>query len=129
MEYDLFLTESADKSLHRSKHAFYIKSNKPNTFLAHALKSIDKQSRPIRLKLSNNTYTSNPLKIVQKFHTHLASLYSTSKEFNHTEADIFFSKLNLPVLTHTQRSLLEEHITIEDVSNYKRTKIKQKTWP
>lgn len=115
LEYDLFLTESADKSLRRSKHAFYMKSNKPNTLLASALKSIDKQSKSIRLKLSNNNYTSNPLKIVPKFCTYLSSLYSTSGEFNQTEADSFFFKLNLPVLTHTQRNLLEEQITIADV--------------
>lgn len=37
LEYDLFLTESADKTLRRSKHMFYMKSNKPNTLLARTL--------------------------------------------------------------------------------------------
>lgn len=30
LEYDLFLTENADKSLRPSRHAFFMKSNKPD---------------------------------------------------------------------------------------------------
>lgn len=75
LEYDLFLTDSADKTLHRSRHVFYIESNKPGNYLARALNSINKSFKPIKLKLAKNIYTSNPLKIVQKFGSHLTNLY------------------------------------------------------
>lgn len=47
LEYDLYLTESAEKSLNRTRHAFYMKSNKPGTFLAKALKSTNHSHKPI----------------------------------------------------------------------------------
>lgn len=103
LEYDLFLTESIDKSFNRSKHNFYTKYNKPGTYLARALKSVNKSFKPICLKLSKNNYTSNPVKIVHKFHSHLAFLYEATNDFNPTEA--FFSHITLPELSHAQKSL------------------------
>lgn len=50
LEYDLFLTESVDKSLKRSKHNFYMNTNKSGTYLARALHSTNKSFKPIRLK-------------------------------------------------------------------------------
>ena len=38
LEYDLFLSESANKSLHSTKHAFYMKSNKNRYFLSTSAK-------------------------------------------------------------------------------------------
>lgn len=96
LKYDLFLTESAEKSLNRSRHAFYTKSNKAGTYLARALKSINKTSKPIRPKLSRDIYTSNHIKIVHTFHSHLASLYTETNTCNPVEADspqrTYFSK-------------------------------------
>lgn len=116
LEYDLFLTENADKSLRRSRHAFYMKSNKPNAFLARALNSQFKQTKPIRLKITKDNYTCNPVKIVNKFRSHLSSLYSATNDYNPVEAEAFFSQIKLPELTHAQQALLEEPISSEEVS-------------
>lgn len=116
MEYDLFLTKSADKAIHRTKHNFYVKSNKHGTLLAKALKSINKSFKPIKLKLANNVYTSNPQKIVQKFKSHLKDLYTETNIFDTKEADSFFSQINIPQMTEEQKSHLENHITVNDVA-------------
>lgn len=76
LAYDLFLTESVDKSFKHSRRNYFMKSNKSGTNLAYTLNSLNKSFKPIRLKLSKDVYMSNPVKIVQKFHSHLASLYS-----------------------------------------------------
>lgn len=47
LELDLFLTDSAEKILHKSKHADYMKANKPNTFLALSLRRTDYIPKPI----------------------------------------------------------------------------------
>lgn len=72
---DLFLSESVEKMLCKSKHIFYLKANKPDTLLARALKKRNRSFKLIRLKLSHDTFTSNPVKILHTFQKHLASLY------------------------------------------------------
>lgn len=130
LEYDLFLTESTDKILRRSRHAFYMKSNKPGTYLAGALKTTNKSFKPIKLKISKNIYTSNPLKIVHKFRSHLKTLYTESNSFNLNEADSFFSKINLPELSDSQKAQLEEPIKVEDVAKIiKELKINKRPGP
>lgn len=81
IEYDLFLMETADKTYKCTRHNFYTKTNKPGTYLARALNSINKSFKPIRLKVSKDNYTSNPIKTVHKFKTHLASLYKINPKF------------------------------------------------
>ena len=116
LEYDLFLTDSADKTLLMSKHAFYKNANKPGTNLARALNSINKTYNPIRLKIANKNISSNPIKIVQKFSSHLKKLYSETNSFNETEANSFYSQIKLPQLNEAQKSQLDETITQEDVA-------------
>lgn len=116
LEYDFFLTESAEKSLNRSKHTFYMKSNKTGTLLAKALKSFNKPIKPIRIKLSNNTYACNPVKIVHRFRFHLASLYTASNNFCSKAADTFFSQIHLPELSNDQKKQLDEPILVDDVA-------------
>lgn len=101
--------------MYRIKHAFYIRSNKSSTYLARTLKSINKSFKPIKLKWARNTYTSNPLKIMQKFGSSLSSLYPETNKFNPKEADSFFSRINLPQISSSHKNHLDELITIEDV--------------
>lgn len=87
LEFDLFLTESADKTLRRSRHNFYIKANKPDSPMARMLASLHKPFKPIRLKISRDTFSSNPIKILKKFKTHLATLYSSENNLNFSAAN------------------------------------------
>lgn len=57
------------------------------------------------------------LLIIHKFRSHLASLYSAANESNPTEANTFFSRINLPELSQAQRNQLEDSVTVEEVSN------------
>lgn len=47
LELDPFLTDSAEKTLCKSKHTFYKHANKPNTFLALALRKTNYTPKPI----------------------------------------------------------------------------------
>lgn len=130
LEYNLFLTESADKSLRKTKHMFYKNSNKPSTLMARALKSINKSYKPIRLKIADNVYTSNPLKIVQKFSSHLKTLYTETNKTNIEEADAFFSRINLPKMTESQKLSIEKPITSDEVAEAIKTlKINKRPGP
>ena len=77
--------------------------------------SINKSFKPIKLKIANNIITSNPLKIVQKFSSHLKTLYSEANTCNDTEADSF-SQIQLPQMKETQKTQLEKPITQDDVA-------------
>lgn len=46
LDLDLFLTESADKSLRNRQHTFYLNANKPDTPLARSLKTIQYEKKP-----------------------------------------------------------------------------------
>lgn len=74
-----------------------MKSNKTGTLLAKALKLFNK---PIRIKLSTNTYTCNPVKIVRYFRSHLASLYTATNNFCSKTADTLLSQIHLPELAN-----------------------------
>ena len=114
-ELDLFLTDTADKMILRRKHSFYNKANKSGTLLARSLNSINKNYKPIHLKTTNGNFSSNPVKIVQKFSTHLKKLYTESNSFSEREADAFFTNLQLPRLNESHKNLLDAPITQEDV--------------
>ena len=116
LEYDLFLTDSANRTLNRSRHAFYKQANKPGTYLARALNTLNKTFKPIKLKIANRVLSSNPLKIVQKFSSHLKQLYSETTVFDESKADSFFAQINLPQISQSQKEQLEEPITQEDVA-------------
>ena len=117
LAYDLFLTDSANRTHNRIRHKFYKHANKPGAYLARALNSLNKTFKPIHLKIANNVVSSNPLKIVQKFSSHLKTLYAETNTFNENEADSFFSQINLPHLSQSQQLQLEEPITQEEVSS------------
>lgn len=55
LDLNLFLSDSADKMLCKSRHLFYVKANKLNTLLVRALNKLNHPSKPIRLKLSQDT--------------------------------------------------------------------------
>lgn len=103
------------KTLQCTKHAFYIKSSKPGTYLARALNSINKSSKPIKFKLSKNIYMSNPLKIVKKFSSHLSNLYSETNTFHSNKVESFFSKITLPQTFPYHNTNLEKPIEVVEV--------------
>lgn len=107
----LFLTESAEKILHKTKHTFYMQANKPNTFLALALQKTNYILKPIRLKLVKDIYTSNPLKILNEFKKNLTELYKEPKIFNQLHLTNLLSTVHLPSLSQTQQESLEKPIT------------------
>lgn len=74
LDLDLFLSDSADKILSTSRHRFYCRANKFDTLLARTLQNLDRPSKPIRLKLSWDTYSRNPVKILHTFQKQFASL-------------------------------------------------------
>lgn len=47
LEFDLFLIDLAEKALRPSSHKYYIKANKPDTFLAFSLRLLDCTIKPI----------------------------------------------------------------------------------
>ena len=114
-EYDLFLSDSADRAILRTKHFFYKNANKSGTLLAKSLNSINKAYKPIQLKTANGIISSNPVKIVQKFSSHLKKLYAETNTFSKQDTEDFFSDLHLPQLNMSQSALMDEPITQEDV--------------
>lgn len=51
------------------------------------------------------------------FHSHLASLYASTDDFDSNAAGTFFSHINIPELSHDPKSLLEKPIMPGDVAN------------
>lgn len=107
-------TDSAKKTLHRTRQ-IYTKSNKSDTFLVLSLLKTDHATKLISLKLSRDTYTSNQLKVVQEFRTHLAQLYSASDYFDHSQADYLFSRISLLALSTQKHKELDKPITSTEV--------------
>lgn len=107
LELDPFLTEAAEKTLCSLQHRLYMKSNKPDTFQALELSRAEHTPKPTRLKLSTDTYSSNPIKIIKEFCRCLVDLYQDTKAFEHTSADNLLFTLQLPTLSSSRRENLE----------------------
>lgn len=84
--------------------------------MACTLRAIHHHTRSIRLKTAHNTYTSNPIKILEVFCFNLAKLYSPPQEFDLTKADALFSHISPPTLNQDQQDLLEHPITDTEVT-------------
>lgn len=81
------MTDPADKLVCRSKHKYFIMANKPDTFLALALRKLDHIHKPFRYKL----YVRNPLKVLHEFHRHLSRLYTAEGGILTTPVETNFS--------------------------------------
>lgn len=74
LEFASFLIEATDKKLLKDQDInFYMKANKLDTLLARELKASYVPSKSIRLKISKDVYSNNPVKILQTFKTHLSN--------------------------------------------------------
>lgn len=107
LDFDLFLTNSAEKLICKLQHHSYLRANKPDTPMSHTLRVIHQPKTSIRLKTSNNAYTSNPVKILLAFWSNLAKL-------------LIYTGLTLPkpipILTQEQLDILESPIMDLEVS-------------
>lgn len=75
--------------------------------MACSLKAIQHVQAAIKLKTSRDIFTSNPVKILEVFHSNLAKLHSPAQDFDNMKADTLFSNIMLPTLDQEQRDLLE----------------------
>lgn len=115
LDLDLFLSDSVNKTIRKSRHLFYFKANKPSKLLARALKKINRPSKPIQLKLSQGTYTSNPMKNLNAFQKHLASLYNREDPLDQTSADSSFLQFTLPTIPPVHCECLENPISTSEL--------------
>lgn len=88
-----------------------MKGNKPDIFLALTLRRFCRARKPICFKLANNTYSSNPIKILALFRKHLIDLYSAKNISDETRATALFSNLPLTILSTSQHTTLEQPIS------------------
>lgn len=72
-----------------------MKANKPDTFLALSLHRLDQAHKPIHLKVTKDSYSSNPVKVLVVFWQYISDLYSAKTGFDETRASTLFSNLNL----------------------------------
>lgn len=114
MELDLLLAKLAKKRICLSHKTYYVKANKPDTLFALRLPTLDQTHRPICLKTSAMAYTSNPIKIVHKFHTPISTLYSPSDTFS-KQADDLLTHVHLPTVILLQRACLNLPISTSEV--------------
>lgn len=114
-ELDLFLTESAEKDLRRTKHMIYAKANKQDTFLAHQLSRTEGPFRPVRLNLPTWGHTSNQVKVLQVFQTRLAELYASAGSFDPQQAVALLASTPASSLTEDQKVSLDAPIDIAEV--------------
>lgn len=84
--------------------------------MARTLRAIHHPTTSMQLKTASNTYTSNPIKILEVFYSNLAKLYSPSQEFDLANADALFSRISIPALNQDQQDLLEHPITKMEVT-------------
>lgn len=130
LDLDLFLTDLANKLIRKRQHIQYLKANKPDTLMARILKNSQHNQTPIKLKISREAYTSNPVKILEIFRSNLAKLYSSSPNFDKSKADVLFSNITLPNLDQLQRDQLENTITDNEVLNaIKSLKLRKRPGP
>lgn len=115
LELDILLAETADKSIRRSNHTIYTKANKPDTFLALRLRRPDRVRAPIRLRLSKDNVTSNPIKVLSEFRRRLSKLYEAGTAFPTRQAEKLFHNLPIPTLSTDSRESMESAITVEEV--------------
>lgn len=94
-----------------------MKSNKLDTFLALVLPKVDYTPKPVRLKLSKDTYSSNPLKILKEFHRQLSNLYKNPDTFDQSCMNTLFSTIHLPSLSSSHREALDRPITAEEIKS------------
>lgn len=72
---DLFVAKLAEKVICRSHHTHY------DSLLALQLRKLIHGHKPIGLKISKHTYSSNPLKLLHEFRKHLSYLYAAKGDF------------------------------------------------
>lgn len=116
-ELDLLLVEHADKAICRSGHTIYTKANKLDTFLAMHLRQPDRTHNPIRLKLTKDSHTSNPIRVLSEFRKQLAKLYETKASFSLNQAEVLFHNLSIPKLSDASRESMEGPNTVKEVLN------------
>lgn len=106
--------ESAENFLRQSKHSFYMKANKPDTFLALALRKNNHTPKPMRLKLTKDNI-SNPLKILHKFCRKLITLCKNTNSFDKSCLTTLLSSINLPSLSLSHQETMDKPITILEI--------------
>lgn len=116
-ELDLFLTESADKTPKRSRDNYYIKSNKPNTLLAHRLKSFHKPTKPLHLNWPETDISMTQWRYSKSLdHTWLPYIHLIVRWIPPKQT-ISFLFVSLPTLSQSQLETLEGPISAIEVSN------------
>lgn len=71
----------------------------------------------MQIKMTCDTYTSSPVKILEVFHSNRAKLYLPSPDLDPTAADAMFSHISLPTLNQTQPDLFECPIVDMEVAS------------
>lgn len=85
--------------------------------LTLSLHNVDHTPKPIRLELTKDSYSSNPLKLLYEFHKLLAALYTEIRMFKNSRANSLFLHIALPTLTASQRECIEKPILFTEVLN------------
>ena len=99
----------------RSRANWYEHGEKSNKYLLNLENSGKKKSCIRKLKLGNDSYTSDPKEILKEIQSFYTNLYDTKDDYLcENSIDSFLGKVNTNILTSEQRDSLERQITINE---------------
>lgn len=112
-EFDILSSCYAENLMLRSRYKYYEEGDKASKLLAHQLRQ-DSSSHLIPQIQTSSGVTTNPQLINDHFKEYFISLYTSEQTDNPLAFDVFFSKLNIPIVDSAAH--LEEPITIEELT-------------
>lgn len=112
--YDNLCTSKAEAAMARTKYHYYEFGNKTSKLLAWQLKQEDTGKYIQCIKTDDDQYLEDSKDINLEFKKYYETLYKTEQS-TETEIKDFLNKLAIPKLTVTDRNLLDEAISEEEV--------------
>ena len=116
-EFNLLSTAETTKLINRSRHKYYEHGEGIGRQLAHQIR-ISEASRYItEIRTGSGNTTKDQLEINQEFKQFYSKLYTTETAANSVTIQEFFDSLEIPSICQEDRCLLEEPITLEEVTS------------
>ena len=99
----------------RSRANWYEFGEKSNKYFLNLESSRKKKSCIQKLKLGNDSYTSDPKEILNEIQSFYTNLYDTKGDYLYENSiDSFLGKVNIYTLTNEQRDSLERELTVNE---------------
>ncbi|CAJ0925091.1 unnamed protein product [Ranitomeya imitator] len=113
----LFFTDPAEAIEWLRSRSYFELGNQASTLLAFLVRQHNTSNTILQIRASDGSLVSSTDKILQSFYDYYISLYKSKSGFDIDECLDYLSDITFPLLSPSQRALMEAEFTLEEVEH------------